>query len=40
MKSLKLYKKFFDCCWVPGEIHKNYAGKLGFDNGNIFFGLY
>ena len=35
-----IYKKYFDCCWVPGEIHKNYALKLGFEDDCIFLGFY
>ena len=33
-------KKFFDFCWVPGDIHLKYASKLGFNKENIFFGFY
>ena len=35
-----IYKKYFDCCWAPGNIHVKYALKLGFDNDAIFLGLY
>ncbi len=35
------YLKFrFNKCWVPGELQKKYARKLGFENENIIDGFY
>lgn len=30
----------FDFCWIPGEIHKEYAHRMGFRNEQIFLGFY
>lgn len=36
----KILTPYFNYCWVPGEIQKSYALKLGFKNENIFKGFY
>ncbi|MBG15171.1 MAG: hypothetical protein CL853_02335, partial [Crocinitomicaceae bacterium] len=33
-------KNRFDFCWIPGEIQKDFALKLGFYNQDIRFGFY
>jgi glycosyltransferase involved in cell wall biosynthesis len=30
----------FDYCWIPGEIHKEYAYRMGFTEEQIFLGFY
>ena len=34
------YVKYFDCCWVPGEIHLKYGLKLGYKLESIYKGFY
>ena len=34
------YLKIFNAIWVPGEIQKKYAAKLGFSDSMIYEGLY
>tara|TARA_B100000035_G_scaffold182233_1_gene155556 strand:- start:1960 stop:3003 length:1044 start_codon:yes stop_codon:yes gene_type:complete len=36
----KILTPYFNYCWVPGEIQKNYALKLGFESKDIFKGFY
>jgi glycosyltransferase involved in cell wall biosynthesis len=33
-------KRYFDMAWVPGEVQKAYALKLGFKSNQIFKGFY
>tara|TARA_B100000963_G_scaffold361833_1_gene400126 strand:- start:4421 stop:5476 length:1056 start_codon:yes stop_codon:yes gene_type:complete len=33
-------KPLFDLCWIPGEVQKKYAKKLGFKEDEIFLGFY
>lgn len=33
-------RPLFDYCWVPGEIHKEYAHRMGFKEEQIFLGFY
>ena len=35
-----IVKKHFDYCWVPGELHKSYAIKIGFNKNQIYDGFY
>ena len=36
----KILTPYFNYCWVPGEVQKTYALKLGFKNKKIFKGFY